>query len=320
VNAADTVTVVASPASICNGASSTLTATANLSGNTFAWSPAATLSAATGSTVTASPSSTTQYQVIGTAPNGCKDTALVTVTVNPKPNASFTFNPSSGCPRRKRKFEFISTSTPSNGLTYAWNFGDPNSGGNNTSNNNNPQHSFIGTGFGNSQSFTVTLIVTTPSGCKDTASTVISVGAFPDAALEGTPPLQTYNGEPYFYQCDSSQHTFTFYNMSSTAAINTNYVINWGDASPNYTSTTWGTGVANAITHNYAVGTHQLILYVYAGSCVDTALYNVFIGSNPGGSISSPSSTQGCTGTTFSFPFANVMGNSPGTDYYIYVN
>ncbi len=317
---ANSVTVTASDANICNGSNTVLTASATIAGSTFAWSPATGLSAVTGTNVTATPTTTTQYQVIGTAPNGCRDTARVTITVNVKPNASFTYHPNSGCPRRRRVIAFNSTSTPSAGMTYAWNFGDPSSGSNNTATNSNPQHSFVGAGFGTPQSFTVTLIVTTPAGCKDTVTQNIPIGAFPDATLEGNPPLSTYNGQPYFFQCDTSQHTFTFYNQTSTASINTNYIINWGDGSPNYTNPSWGTGAANGITHYYNIGTYQITYYVFTGTCVDTSVYNIFIGSNPGGSISSPSSTQGCTGTTFSFPFANIASNAPGTDYYIYVN
>lgn len=69
---------------LCEGSTATLSATGAA---TYLWSPATGLSATTGSTVTANPASTTTYMVIGTSVD-CKDTAYVTVTVNPKPSNS----------------------------------------------------------------------------------------------------------------------------------------------------------------------------------------------------------------------------------------
>ncbi len=313
---ADTVNISTSDNNICNGLNTTITATATIPGSTFSWTPSTTLNSSTATTVTATPTSTTQYTVIATAPapNTCKDTARITITVNPKPTASFIFNPNSGCPRRRRKIYFTSTSTTngSGNLNYAWNFGDPNSN-NNTSNDNNPDHSFTGTGFSNTGSFTVTLIVTnTSTGCKDTATQTISIGQFPDATL-----IDTIN-EPDFATCNGGNSLdLTVTNASTTQAINSNYQINWGDNSTNFSSAT-----LTSTTHTYpSIGYYTLTFIVTSNSgCKDSTDYRVFFGSNPGGSISSPSSTYGCTGQTFSFPFANVLGNTPGTEYLIYVN
>jgi len=69
----------ASPAAVCNGNSSTLTASG---ADTYTWSPAATLNTATGSTVIATPTDTTTYTVLGTL-NGCSEDSTLTVTVIP---------------------------------------------------------------------------------------------------------------------------------------------------------------------------------------------------------------------------------------------
>jgi hypothetical protein len=74
-------------ASICSGQSATLTATGGLS---YEWSPAAGLSATTGATVTASPSTNTVYTVTGTGANGCTNTATAAVAVNALPAATIT--------------------------------------------------------------------------------------------------------------------------------------------------------------------------------------------------------------------------------------
>jgi len=83
-----TVQVVPASASICMGANVSFTASG---ANTYAWSPATGLSATTGATVIASPTSTTTYTVTGTDAGGCQGIDSVTVTVNNTVNV--TVNP-----------------------------------------------------------------------------------------------------------------------------------------------------------------------------------------------------------------------------------
>ncbi len=84
------INVTVSPStSICNGASTPLTAGG---ATTYSWSPPTGLSASTGANVTASPTTTTTYTVTGTS-GACTSTGTVTVTVTPlaltvSPNAS----------------------------------------------------------------------------------------------------------------------------------------------------------------------------------------------------------------------------------------
>jgi subtilisin-like proprotein convertase family protein len=74
-----------SPAAICFGDTATITATG---GSNFIWSPLTGLSSGVGSTVKASPATTTNYRVIANNGN-CNDTAFVTVAVN---NCNVTLN------------------------------------------------------------------------------------------------------------------------------------------------------------------------------------------------------------------------------------
>ncbi len=75
-------TVKINSASICTGETVTLTASGATS---YTWYPSQTLSAATGSTVVASPKTTTTYVITGVL-NNCSDTAMTTVFVNAIPD------------------------------------------------------------------------------------------------------------------------------------------------------------------------------------------------------------------------------------------
>lgn len=90
VNALPTVNASATSSSVCSGSSTTL----NASGaNSYSWDNGA----GSGASVTVSPSSTTVYTVTGTDVNGCVNSDMVTITVNPNPTISSTgtSNPSS---------------------------------------------------------------------------------------------------------------------------------------------------------------------------------------------------------------------------------
>lgn len=80
----------AGPTTYCDPGSVSLTATANISGSTFAWSPATGLNTTTGATVVANPTTTTIYTVTATSPQNCVDTETVTITVNPRPTGAIS--------------------------------------------------------------------------------------------------------------------------------------------------------------------------------------------------------------------------------------
>jgi hypothetical protein len=109
-----TVSAMASTPTICEGTSTTITASGNAA--SYAWLPTDSLSAATGASVTADPSQTTTYTVTGTSA-GCTATSSVTVTVDPLPDASFTATDNGD-----GTFTFTSNST--NSTSIGWDFGD----------------------------------------------------------------------------------------------------------------------------------------------------------------------------------------------------
>lgn len=71
---------------ICQGLSSTLTV--NGSSGTYSWTPSNGLSQTSGSTVTASPATSTTYSVVVTDVNGCTGSATFNLSVNSLPNVS----------------------------------------------------------------------------------------------------------------------------------------------------------------------------------------------------------------------------------------
>ena len=95
---------------ICDGASTTLTASG---ATTYTWLPATGLNITTGASVTATPATTTNYTVTGTA-NGCNGTAAVTVTVNPYPIVSVAPQTTTVCAG------VTTTLTAAGANTYTW--------------------------------------------------------------------------------------------------------------------------------------------------------------------------------------------------------
>ncbi|MEE2700059.1 MAG: gliding motility-associated C-terminal domain-containing protein [Bacteroidota bacterium] len=82
---------VTSNPSICEGSSVALMATGT---NNYTWFPSTGLNSTIGAVVTATPSVSTTYNVVGQDANGCKDTTTTTVSVSPNPVLSvFPSNP-----------------------------------------------------------------------------------------------------------------------------------------------------------------------------------------------------------------------------------
>lgn len=89
VNAAPTVSIVASPADVCAGVSSTLTASSTAT--SYSWS-----NSTTGASIQVTPTATTTYTC--TVSNGtCQGTGSVTVNVHAAPNASLNLTQDKAC-------------------------------------------------------------------------------------------------------------------------------------------------------------------------------------------------------------------------------
>ncbi len=242
--------------------------------------------------------------------SGPNTTFLNTVTVflsSIRPIASFTPTSGSSCGSSNVTFVNNSSITPSDNLSYVWSFGDGK-----FSTNISPQHKYKASRGNGNQSYNVVLTTTSSYGCSASNTVIYTLGQGPDPTLNG-PGATTLNGKPYFKICAANGQTFTFTNGSTTT--NTDYIIRWGDGTPDFTSTTF-----SSITHNYSVGTKQLTFIVSNGSCTDSSIYNVFVGNIPQGGISGVGGSTICVNNQQDFLLTNILGNTSGTSYYLSYN
>jgi gliding motility-associated-like protein len=113
---------------------------------------------------------------------GCKDSVVVSVLLNPNPNANITYSPPSPI-EAGTTIVFTDASTISTGsvVSNSWSFGDTATAVNNT----NPSHTYPYGGH-----YAVTLIVKSDKGCLDTTVVYIDV-QYPIVA----PNIITPNGD-----------------------------------------------------------------------------------------------------------------------------
>ena len=235
---------------------------------------------------------------------------IVTVTVNPLPTVDFTFT-NNQCSGSAIQFNSdVSGAGPS--YSYSWNFGG--SGGGNTSNNANPTHTFNNTNGNSSQSFSVSLTVTS-NGCSTTITKVVTIQN-PDASINSSVTSDIFDGFPIFKVCSNDTSQIDFINASSTSTTNSNYLISWGDSTPNFTSTSF-----LSTSHIYSVGLWTLTYTVTSqNGCSISKIYKVFVGNNPAVGLGNPGNTNICISTPLTFPITGTQDNPPGTTYTITFN
>ncbi len=180
------VNVAAQPwPSICVGASTQLFALAN--GGTpnysYVWAPGNV----NGNNPSVSPTQTTTYVITATDANGCSSLDSMVITINPTPVATISSDVTSGCSPLTVNFSDVSTvASPGVITSWFWDFGDGN-----TSNQQNPSHTYTNPG-----PYTITLTVTTADGCTHTIvmNNYINVFSNPIAAfIAGPQPVTELN-------------------------------------------------------------------------------------------------------------------------------
>lgn len=206
----------------------------------------------------------------------CTGSVASSLTVNVKPTAAFTVNPTNGCPALTVNF----TNTSSNATSFLWDFGTTPTF---TSNATNPSFSFTNASATTAFTPTISLIALTGAGCSDTAYQSVTVFPKPVASFS----VNTNPG------CSPLALTFT---NNSTGG--TNYNWDFGDGNNSV--------LVNPI-HTYTNATlfaqtftAQLITSNLNG-CSDTITQIVTVNPKPLFTFTMVPSS-GCSPLTVSFP------------------
>lgn len=179
--------------------------------------------------------------LIAISPGGCSDTLVIPkfVKINQPRIISFANFPFFGCAPRTVPFRGI-ISSPDTIATYLWDFGDGS-----TSTLATPTHLYTNTG-----AYTVTLTVTTNSGCSASYT-------LPSAVVLSAKPEADFSASP-LNACASEEVTFT---DLSTGNIDT-WIWSFGDGF---------TGSAqNPVYHYMDTGYFDVKLIVSSSGCTDT--------------------------------------------------
>jgi len=266
VNSGAVVSVTPATSTVCQGVSTTLTATG---ASSYLWSPTTGLSSSTGSSVTATPTSTTTYTVTGTTLTGCAGTSTSTITVNPTPTVAASVPSAVVCLGNTINI-LASVAT-----TYSW---SPS-----TFLNTTVGASVISTPTSN---VTYTVTGTNSFGCTNTATSVITSSPYPTVTVS-----------PNVAICLGGST-----NLVAAGAL----TYSWSPGTG--LSSTIGAGViASPVT-----ATGYTVTGTNAGGCTNTAVVFVLIGSGPVVSVSPPTSTicQGVS-TTLTVAGASTYSWSP---------
>ncbi|TAH41112.1 MAG: T9SS type A sorting domain-containing protein [Bacteroidetes bacterium] len=288
------IQIVASDTILCNGASVTLDASG---ANSYTWSPPSGLSGTSGPSVTASPSATTRYSVLGTDLSGCQAYERITLTVNPRPTVTLANQPSSCIDDNDR---VLTGGSPSGGV-YS---GPGVSGG-------MFDPSAAGTGF-----HTITYTYTNAQGCSSAATKTITVYGLPTVTLSNFPSRCFNAGEVTLSGGNPSGGTYSGPGITAgvfdpaAAGVGTHTVTyNYSDSH----------GCSSSATSSIVVNPAPTVtLASFNVVCINTAAFPLTGGSPSGGLYSGTGvsagnfdpSVAGVGTHTISYRFTNAQGCS----------
>jgi gliding motility-associated-like protein len=177
----------------------------------------------------------------------------------------------------------VSTSNVASVQSWAWNFGDPSTGANNTSSLQNPTHTFSSDG-----TYTVTLIITDISGCADTFSHIVTIDPPITLAPTLTDPL-----------CNGSV------NGSIDVVPSGGFGVSGGFGGYAYT---WSNGISGSPNLNgLTAGTYDVT--VTDGVCTTTATYTL---NQPTAITATTSHTDAtCGANNGSVTIVSITGGTP---------
>ncbi len=187
--------------------------------------------------------------------HGCKDRDTIKVSVNPKPLVSFTAT--SVCQGFTTTFNNTSSDTSGGAFTSFWAFNDAAAG---TSNVASPTYNYASCG-----NYSVTLVVTSDSGCIDLKTNNVIVNCVPNAAFTTTnvcyPAASPFNNSSTVGGTATLNSKWDFVYLP--AVIDSMSAV----ASPNY--------------YYPADGTYNVALISYTAFCSDTAYGSVTVYPKP---------------------------------------
>lgn len=217
--------------------------------------------------------------LIVTTQSGCKDTVSHPLSVLAQPVANYTYN--AGCSDNPQiTFQNQSTTPDNSTLTSNWNFGSGQ-----TSSDTNPSVT-----LSNPTNNTVTLIVTTPDGCKDTLTTSVDANLNPKADFTYTPA------------CIGDDVNFT---NTSAISNNTTMSFNWDFGNgQNSTATNPSTTYATSGTQSVK------LVATSANGCVDSIIKQVTVYPFPAAPQITSNSPLECPEDIFTFSGNAVSGAS----------
>ncbi|MFN8142839.1 MAG: PKD domain-containing protein [Bacteroidia bacterium] len=234
----DTVTVTVNPLpsvsagpdqSICIGSTISFTATG---ASTYQWNPIGN----TGASVLITPSANSTYTVIGTDANGCVNSDIVSVTVNPIPVVNLY--PAFLCPGFSTTLDAGNT-----GSTFSWSTGEF-------------TQAITVTDSGN-----YTVVVTSPNGCSALGSTQVTVGGGLNAVPSTTAVCA---GQSATLNAGNPGCTYSWSTGDSTQTITTN------TAGTYYVTITDPNGCSGSVVHNVVVNPLPVPAFTATLNCLGT--------------------------------------------------
>ncbi len=250
ISIATAVSVAVNNATICSGTGALLTAVPTGGGVpiTYTWEPAGGLSATTGVSVTASPTSSITYTVTATDACGTTDTAQAIITVNPTPSASISpVGPLVECSNNLT--QLVST-TNGTSPSYQWTLNGGNIGAGGTSANYTPAAS---------GSYSV---VITDGPCSATATAVVVTVNLAPTALSVSPASSVI--------CAGGSQALVASGASYSGIVSNSIVISLSNPATDETTTCPGANTIASFTlppiPGGAVGAHLTINGITLGT------------------------------------------------------
>jgi PKD repeat protein len=198
---------------------------------------------------------------------GCSNETTQLIQISSEPLAQFVYE--DDCASSPVLFTDLSSTNGGTDLqAWYWEFGDPQSGVNNTSTLQNPSHLFVGPMP--VDGYLVTLIVTNTSGCTDTAVEPVLVGQLPEIAIEVSSDTLCA-GEVVEFTGIGDDITSWFWNFGD-GGVSTQQNPTYVYAQPgSYTVTLTAThlnGCEGIATRLIGVGQQPIANYEHANNCL----------------------------------------------------